>query len=175
MKLIEIDKVRYRKHLNIIIVGFIGVFMFLALVFGQGLIAIFSDVVATGEQGSNFRYNLSGVILAFLACAVILSQLREHHFFYEVYYIWRLKKVLNLIYRKLATIKVKAKQNDISALVILNYYYQASQQLYLLDDNTITLSTLNKELGDLKDKIADLDVNISTDDFNQSMLSVYTK
>jgi len=173
MKLIDINKTRYRNHLNKIIIGFIAVFMLLALVFGQGLIAIFTDSVVNGEQSNNFRYNLAGVILALLACAAILSQLREHPYFHEVYYVWRLKQVLNLIYRKLRFIKAKAEQNETSALIILNYYYQASQQLYLLDDNTITISSLNKELESVKEKISTLGLNISTDDFEQSMLKSY--
>jgi len=173
MRLIDINKIRYRKHLNRIIISFIAVFMFLAIVFGQGLITIFSESVTNVEQHSHFRYNLAGVILALLVCVAILSQLREHKFFREVFYVWRLKQVLNLIYRKLGVIKAKAEQNEISALIILNYYYQASHQLYLLDDNTITLSSLNKEFEKVKDKILNLGLNISTDDFEKSMLSSY--
>jgi len=175
MKLIDINKARYRKHLNSIIIGFIVVFLFLSLAFGQGLIAVFTDNVANTEQNSNFRYNLAGVILALLACAAILSQLRDHQFFREVSYVWRLKQVLNLIYRKLSVIKAKAEQNEISALIVLNYYYQASQQLYLLDDNTITMSSLNKELDNVNAKISSLGLNISTDDFEKSMLKSYNK
>ena len=91
MTLIDINKQVYRKHLNIIIIGFIIVFMLLALIFGQGLIAIFADGQASTAQQSNFRYNLVGVVFALIACMVILSQLREQPFFKEVYYVWQLK------------------------------------------------------------------------------------
>ncbi|PCI60784.1 MAG: hypothetical protein COB35_08020 [Gammaproteobacteria bacterium] len=173
MTLIDINKQVYRKHLNIIIIGFIIVFMLLALIFGQGLIAIFADGQASTAQQSNFRYNLVGVVFALIACMVILSQLREQPFFKEVYYVWQLKQVINLIYRKLSLIKKQAAKNDHSALIILNYYYQASQQLYLLDDNTITLSSLNKEFDKVQKQINQLELPISIADFDKDLLKKF--
>ncbi len=95
MKLIDIDKSRYRQHLNTIIVGFIVVFTLLALVFGQTLIAFFSEIALDGSQVNNFRFNLTGVVLALLTCAAILAQLRHHAYFHEVYFVWQLKQLLN--------------------------------------------------------------------------------
>ncbi|MBL4911172.1 MAG: DUF3087 domain-containing protein [Alteromonadaceae bacterium] len=173
MKLTEINKTRYRKHLNIIIVAFIAVFMVLALIFGQALIAMFAQT-STNVESNNFRYNLAGVILALLACAVILSQFRSKPFFTEVYYVWQLKQIINQIYRKLSVIKKVINNSEhkhyLSALTVLYYYYKASQQLYLLDDNTITLSSINKELDRVEEKISILNQVISTDDFNKEML-----
>ncbi len=168
MKLIEINKARYRKHLNIIIVGFILGFTLLSLIYGQVLIALFSD-----GEGSNFRYNLTGVILGLFTSAIVLSKLREHDFFKEVYYVWQLKQLMNLIYRKLKKIKAQADENDVNALIILLYYYQASQQVYLLDDNTLTLSTTTKALADIQEKISSLNLTLSGDDFNKSMLDSF--
>jgi len=176
MKLIDINKARYRKHLNIIIIAFIAVFMTLALIFGQTLIAMFGDTIVN-DGSSNFRYNFAGVVLALLACAAILSQLRNKTFFTEVYYVWQIKQLINLIYRKLAVIKKVAAESDHknyhSALTVLYYYYKASQQLYLLDDNTITLSSINKELSSIEEKISLADKNITIDDFNKAMLALF--
>lgn len=66
MQLIDIDKPRYRKHLNIVIAGFIAALLILALAFGQLLIVSFEQ-----EGVNNFRYNLLGAILALLACALV--------------------------------------------------------------------------------------------------------
>ena len=58
MKLKDIEKSVYRKHLNIIIVSFIASLLILALAYGQGLIMLFADtaiispeptIIATGE------------------------------------------------------------------------------------------------------------------------------
>jgi len=176
MKLIDIDKTRYRKHLNIIIIAFIAVFMALSLAFGQGLIAVFAENNGA-EQTSNFRYNLAGVVLALLACAAILSQLREKDFFYEVYYVWQIKQLINLIYRKMTVIKNIAAQtehpNNRSALIVLYYYYQAATQLYQLDDNTLTLSSLTKDKEALQVQINALNISIDSEDFDKNMLALF--
>jgi len=123
MQLMNIDKPRYRKHLNIVIVGFIGTLLVLALLFGQLLILSFGQ-----EAVSNFRYNLLGVVLSLLACMAILHTLKTSAFFKEIYYVWQVKQIQNLIYRKLKKIKVAAKDLEQDALIILTFYYPLINQ-----------------------------------------------
>ena len=52
MKLIEVDKARYKKHLNIVIVGFISSLLVLSLLFGSVLIALFSDLNHVSDVGN---------------------------------------------------------------------------------------------------------------------------
>ena len=54
MKLLDVNKARYRKHLNIVIGAMIISLMFFGISFGQILIAVLSD-----GEGSNFAYNLA--------------------------------------------------------------------------------------------------------------------
>lgn len=169
MQLLDIDKTRYRKHLNIIIAGFIGTLLVLALVFGQLLIASFGQ-----EEVNNFRYNLLGVILSLLACAAILHQLKNSLFFTEIYYVWQIKQLQNLIFRKLKKIKQAADNEDKNALVILLFYYQSQQQVYQLDDNTLTINTVNKKLTDLQEIIANKNLTISAEQFDKKLLSSYS-
>ena len=169
MQLINIDKTRYRKHLNIIIASFIGSLLVLALVFGQVLITIF------GQEGvNNFRYNLLGVILSLFACAAILHTLKNSKFFKEIYYVWRVKQIQNLIYRKLKKIKAAAKTYDTNALIILSFYYQILQQVYQLDDNTLTITIVNKELSDLQEAITNKNLNISAEQFDIKLINSYS-
>lgn len=169
MQLLNINKSRYRKHLNIVIVGFIAVLLTLALVFGQLLIAAFAE-----EGVSNFRYNLLGVVLALLACAAILHSVKNSRFFKEIYYVWQIKQIQNLIYRKLKKIKAAAENDDTNALIILVFYYQSLQQVYQLDDNTLTISTVNKSLSDLKETIANKSLEISAEQFDKKLLNSYS-
>ncbi|MFT5812618.1 MAG: hypothetical protein ACI9VT_000354 [Psychroserpens sp.] len=194
MKLKDIQKPVYRKHLNIIIVGFIASLLILALVYGQGLIMLFVDSMklmanptnlSAGEIAnevtateSNFRYNFFGVLLALLTCVFALHRLRFSAFFSEVYYVWQIKQQQNAIYRKLKKIKVAASNDgpdavDVNALVILNFYYASLKQIYLLDDNTLTMSKLNTDISELNTRIKNLDLTISTDQFDKSMLADY--
>jgi hypothetical protein len=168
MQLIKIDKTRYRKHLNIIIVGFIITLLVLALVFGQLLIISFSQ-----EGVSNFRYNLLGVVLSLLACAAILHSLKSSDFFKEIYYVWNIKQIQNLIYRKLKKIKAAANNDDQNALVILVFYYQSLQQVYDLDDNTLTINKVNKDLDELQETITNKNLNISVEQFDKKLISSY--
>ena len=187
MKLKDIDKAVYRKHLNIIIVGFIASLLTLALVYGQALIMLFADSaqllatpanVTTGElvneatgTESNFSYNFMGVLLALLTCVFALH--RFSAFFSEVYYVWQVKQQQNLIYRKLKKIKVAAEADDVNvnALIILNFYYASLKQVYLLDDNTLTMSKLNTDINELNSQLENLNLTLSTDQFEPSMLA----
>ena len=168
MQLINIDKKRYRKHLNIVIAGFIGTLLILSLIFGQLLIASFAQ-----EGVSNFRYNLLGVMLSLLACAGIMHTLKNSDAFKEIYYVWKVKQLQNLIYRKLKKIKVGVSNDEHNALIILVFYYQSLIQVYKLDDNTLTISDVEKRLSDLQDVIAEKNLTVSADQFEKELLDFY--
>jgi len=185
MQLIEIDKVRYRKNLNIVIVGFVSSLLVLSLLFGTLFISLFSTVadvsdavqatsdVVQGEQDSNFRYNLLGVLLALLANAAILHSVKNSAFFTEIYYVWQIKQLQNLVYRKLNRIKIAAKQGEEKALIILSFYYQSQLQVYQLDDNTITLDTIEKHLQEVNDNISKHGLSISAEQFEKILITSY--
>jgi hypothetical protein len=168
MQLMNIDKARYRKHLNIVIVGFITTLLVLALTFGQLLIISFGQ-----EEVSNFRYNLLGVVLSLLACMAILHTIKTSDFFKEIYYVWQVKQIQNLIYRKLKKIKKAAKDAEQTALIILTFYYQSQQQVYQLDDNTLTIAKVNKDLADLQEIIADNNLTINAEQFEKKLITSY--
>lgn len=169
MQLINIDKRRYRHHLNIVIVGFIAALLILALVFGQLLIAVFAE-----EGVSNFKYNFLGVVFALITCAALLHTVKNSDFFTEIYYVWQVKQIQNLIYRKLQKIKAASENDDHNALIILLFYYQSLHQVYLLDDNTLTLSKVNKNLADLQETITNKNVSINAEQFDKKLLNSYS-
>ncbi|MEW6996945.1 DUF3087 family protein [Colwelliaceae bacterium BS250] len=167
MKLENIDKKTYRKHLNKIIVGFIITFMVLAVLFGQLFILIFA-----GNVDNNFWFNFSGVVLALIFTLTIINHFKHHKFMSEVYYVWKMKQQINYIYRKLKVVKKQALQeSDISALIILSFYYKACRQLYTLDDNTITLSSLNRDEQELIAHLNSHNLTIDVNDYQQQLLT----
>lgn len=168
LQLLDIDKKRYRQHLNKVIAVFIVMFMVLALVFGQILIALFVDESANND---NFWFNLSGVVLALVVSLSIINKYKTHPFMAEVLYVWQLKQQINFIYRKLKSIKIKAfTDKDINALIILCFYYKACRQLYLLDDNTITLSSLTREENTLLEFIDAHHLTINSEDYKKQLI-----
>ncbi len=181
MKLYEIDKSIYRQRLNYVIIGFIAILTVLSLGFGAALIALFSESVTTinnnlidGEQPNNFKYNLLGVVLALLTCAITLHHLKTKTFFNEIYYVWQLKQLHNFIYRKLKSIKKAAfEKNDAKAMLIMTFYYTSIKQVYLLDDNTLTMASVEKSHQQLNDHLSINNISINIEDFDKSMLACY--
>ena len=88
----------------------------------------------------------------------------------EVVYVWNLKQQLNRIYRKQRNIEPLIEQNNIDAMVIMNYFYQGSKQLYELDDNTITLDNLAIKFSHLNDRLEQAGFKLTTDEYDPGML-----
>lgn len=193
MILKDIEKAIYRKRLNIVIVSFIASLLVLSLAYGQGLIALFADsvnmpvpvapaapvtepaveLVPAAAPENNFKLNFFGVLMALLTCVFALHRLKTSEFFTEVYYVWQVKQQQNYIFRKLKKIKAAAKNDDVDALIILNFYYASLKQIYLLDDNTLTMSKLNKDIAELDAQIQSKQLTISTEQYQQTMLAAY--
>lgn len=190
MQLIDIDKPRYRKHLNIVIIGFISSLLILSLLFGTVLISLFSTVADNPqlmqeaidsvsetvqvEQETNFKYNFLGVVLALLANAAVLHSVKHNAFFKEIYYVWQIKQLQNLIYRKLTKIKAAGKAGEEKALIILTFYYQSQLQVYQLDDNTITLSSIEKQLQEVNDIVAQKGFDVNAEQFEKELITSYS-
>lgn len=166
MQLQQIDKTRYRKHLNRVIAAIIVVLMALGVGSSTLLIALFGEL-----GGSNFTLNVVGVAFAAIVVGVVLRRVKSHPYMHEVAYVWDLKQELNRIYRKNAKVKAAAETNDLNALIIMNFNLKASAQLYELDDNDLTLSELRLEIKALDNKLADLNLTISTDDYRRELLN----
>lgn len=174
MKLIDIDKKRYKKHLNLVSIALVIGLSVLSLVFGALLIAAFGSNVSENIAGEgstgNFRLNLLGVIFAVVICVVVMLRIKGTLFMTEVYYVWRLKALQNRIYRRLKSIKVAAKKHDLNALIVLNYYYESLKQVYFLDNNTLTMSKVEKDIAELQHVIAEDKLTVSLEQFDEDML-----
>lgn len=169
MQLQNIDKARYRKHLNQVIVVFIISFALCAVAFGQILIWLLSDA---GEN--NFWLNVIGVALALGLVMSTLNHYKNKPYLAEILYVWQLKQQINYIYRKLNKIKKAGlEQNELDALIILDFYYKACRQLYTLDDNTITLSSLDKEQSILDNVVAKHHLCIDHKQYQQTLLAKF--
>ncbi len=165
MQLIEIDKTRYRKHLRIVFAAIAAALAIIAVGSSTLIIHFFST-----PDADHFWHNLAGVVLAAIIVAFTLNKLRSHPFMSEVVYVWDLKQQLNRIHRKQKKIEAHIEENDQDAMIIMNYMYRGSKQLYELDDNTITMGTLNSKINVLDSKMKDAGISTSTDAYDPSML-----
>jgi len=73
----------------------------------------------------------------------------------------------------LKRIKKASLEEDENALIVLKFYYASLKQLYILDDNTITMSTLASDISKLDQLITKSGKEIHIDQFTQTLLSSY--
>ena len=66
------------------------------------------------------------------------------------------------------------EQGNQDAMVIMNFMYQGSKQLYELDDNTITIDDLLLKIRRLETSMLELGLDLDTDSFDPQMLDRFT-
>ena len=165
MRLIDIDKKRYRKHLNWVFAGIAVALTAIAI----GASAIMIEMFSTPEE-SHFWLNLAGVVIAVALVVTLLQKLRPHPFMKEVVYVWELKQVLNRIHRRERKLEAAVEAGNPEALIMLNFYYRGSKQLYELDDNLVTMDELVDKIRAHDKRIAEAGLTTDTDAFDPAML-----
>jgi hypothetical protein len=165
MKIIEIDKPRYRRHLKFVLFGCAGGLAIGSLALSQLLIALFPDA-----SGSHFHWNFLGVVITAGAIVWLLNKYRRHNFMAEVAYVWDLKQALNKINRKMSKLKVAARDGNINALLAINFSYEGSYIIWHLDDNTLLLDELVIKHAELHDLAKKHNVTLNLDDYDEQTL-----
>ncbi len=168
MQLVDIDKNTYRSHLNVVIVAAVAIFSALGVGISAMLVYWFG-----AAQGQNFYLNLLGVSIGGAIAAWCLHRLKRTRYFYEVAYVWDLKKELNLIHRKLAGLKKAMDANDADAMTVMLYNLQGSKQLWQLDDNILNLQELELELIQLEHKIRACGLTLDANQYHRSLLEKF--
>ncbi|MDP2561556.1 DUF3087 family protein [Psychrobium sp. 1_MG-2023] len=168
MKIKNIDKTRYRSHLNKIIIVCIVALLLGSIGISQMLILLLSQ-----PDADNFYFNLMGVVLTLVSILMTLSAFKHHPFMTEVYYVWQLKMEINHINRKLRHVEQGIESQQHAAFVIMNFFYHASRQLWTLDDNTISIDSLTIKEQQLAGLLAQNNLKVSTDDYKRELLTNY--
>lgn len=168
MKLIEIDKERYRKHLNRVLVGCAFSLAIFSLMLSQLLIFLFPD-----PSGSHFHWNAIGVLVSAALVGFLLSKNRHHSYLSEVYYVWQLKQALNKITRKMRKLEAAAQQGNADAMLALQYSYSGSRLLWQLDDNTIIMDELAVKQTELNNLAEKYNVSLNVDEYNEQLLKQF--
>ena len=168
MQLKEIDKKRYRKHLRVVFGGIAVALMILTVIMSTLFIYLFST-----PEVSHFWHNMAGVAAAAVIVAIALNKIRHRPYMTEVVYVWDLKQQLNRIHRKLRKIEDAVENGNVDAMVIINFMYRGSRQLYQLDDNTITMEGLVSKIRALDKRMEDAGLSLSTDTYDPAMLDKF--
>mgnify|MGYP006095980367 FL=1 len=174
MKLQKINKEKYRKKMNLLLVSLVGSLALFAIVFGSILIELFGSVGSvTGEATGNFYLNVLGVILSVALNALFASRVKGHDYFKQALYVWNLKQTHNQIYRKLKRIQPKAEQGDREALMILYFYYTTQKQVYDLDNNTLTIKTVQQSLDNIVELSEKWTIELDINAFSKDLVAKF--
>ncbi|WP_261886502.1 DUF3087 domain-containing protein [Vibrio pomeroyi] len=174
MKLQKINKEEYRKKMNLLLVSLVGSLAVFAIVFGTILIDLFgSGQSIAGESTGNFHLNVLGVILSVALNAFIASRVKGHDYFKEALYVWNLKQIHNQIYRKLKRIQPKAEQGDRDALTVLYFYYTTQKQVYDLDNNTLTIKTVQQSLDNILELSEKWSIELDIEAFSKDLIAKF--
>lgn len=168
MKLIEIDKTRYRKHFNRVLIGCALSLAICSLLLSRLLITLFPD-----PSGSHFHWNAIGVLVSAALVGFLLNKNRHHPYLTEVYYVWLLKQSLNKITRKMRKLEAAAKQGNADAILALHYSYSGSRLLWKLDDNTIIMDELAVKEAELSNLAEQHNVILNVNDYNEQLLKQF--
>ncbi|WP_209328544.1 DUF3087 domain-containing protein [Pseudoalteromonas sp. PA2MD11] len=168
MKLIQIDKARYRKHLNQVIIACVIALAVGSLAISQTLIVLFPD-----PSGSHFHWNLLGVVVCSLLVGFVLNKYRNHDYMTEIVYVWELKKALNKITRKMPKLKAAGREGNADALLAIQYSYAGSRLLWQLDDNTITMDELAIKQAELDSVAQQYNLTLDVDKYDEKILNQY--
>ncbi|WP_182031414.1 DUF3087 domain-containing protein [Vibrio sp. B1FLJ16] len=174
MEIQKINKEIYRKKVNLVIGGFVVLLAVSSLAFSTLLISLFGNTNIQPEQSTgNFHWNLIGVLLSLATSLSLLNQFKTRPYMKEVHYVWKLKQVHNKIYRKLKSIKTAASSDDLQALTILKFYYATQKQVFELDNNTLTMSSVNKELEAIEEIEVSKSLSLDVASFEEAWLDTY--
>ncbi|MDH5517832.1 MAG: DUF3087 domain-containing protein [Gammaproteobacteria bacterium] len=168
MKLKEIDKARYRKHLNVVMICMAVALIVIAQINSALFIYVFST-----PEASHFYHIMAAVAVSAGIVVFVVNKYRYHPYMTEVVYVWDLKQQLNKIQRKQPKLKPAIEKDDKEAMIIMNFMYRGSKQLYELDDNTITIEDLELLIAANDQRMNKAGLSLSTDLFKPEMLDSY--
>ena len=174
MEIKQINKDIYKKKVSLVIGGFVALLAISSLAFSTLLIVLFGNTEVVPEQSTgNFHWNLIGVVLAVATSLSLLNHIKTRPYMEEVLYVWKLKQLHNKIFRKLKSIKAAASNDDVKALTTLKFYYTTQRQVFELDNNTLTMSSVNKELEAIEQIEAAQSLDLDITSFKESWVDTY--
>lgn len=164
MQLKNIDKAVFKKRLNRFQAGLVGGLLVLSLGLSQVFIALWSD----GD--SNTLLNLAAVAVSAFILAGIVSVIKDKHYMAEISYVRSLKAELNRIYRSSRKLEKALEEEREIAFVIRYFQLHGSRHLYQLEDNTLTLDDLNRQIAEFDERLAAMGLTPVVEDYSPELL-----
>ena len=158
-----LDYQRQTRKASIII---IIIFAASAMLLSSLLVMIFGS-----NEASNFKWNLTGVLLGlFLTIILISSHLRHQPWMDASNYGWRLKRNLMKVTNIMHNVKAGVANDDPVAIKTLRFYHLGLLQMQRLDGNPDQDSDLVNEINQLQEKMQQLGIEPQQEQLNSQWL-----
>jgi len=140
-KIEQRDPVIYRQQTRKSTVLVLVLFAVLAMLISSLLVALLGQ-----PGGSNFRWNLTGVLLG-LALTVVIVRfgLWQRAVMEPAVYGWRLKRSLMRVTNVMHQVKAGVASNNPAAMQLLRFYHLGLLEMHRLDGNSSALEDLVAE------------------------------
>src|SRR5699024_581737 len=165
MHLENINKARFKKHLN----WFQGTLVVALLVLSVAISQLYIYLWSTG--GSNFWLNAAGVATGVVLLAAVVNHIKGKPFMHEIMYVWRLKNELSRIYRRTKQLDAALARGEKEAYIIKFFHLHGSKHLYQLEDNTVTMDDLNAQIREFDGVLAERGISVGVEDYHPDMLA----
>ncbi len=162
---------RYRQQTRrstlIIALGFVALAMLLSttavMLFGQ-------------PGGDNFRWNMSGVVLALvLTVAVVRRVMWTKPWMAAAVYGWRLKRSLMRITNVMHHVKAGVAVHDPDAMHLLRFYHLGLTQMHQLDANSSALSEAVAEIDRHRERMQSVGMDIDQPALDSNWIAAVKK
>ncbi len=105
--------------------------------------------------------------------ALFFINVKKKPYFADMFYVWQVKFELSHIQRKIKHVELAAKSKNDVALDILAYYYQATHQIWSLDDNTLTIEEFIVKENKFKDWVSQSTYTPNSDMYKRQNLQQF--
>lgn len=165
-RLEQLDPLDYQRQTRKASIIIIVIFAASAMLLSSLLAMSFGS-----SEASNFKWNLTGVLLGlFFTIILISSHLRHQSWMQASNYGWRLKRNLMKVTNIMHNVKAGVANNDPVAIKTLRFYHLGLLQMQRLDGNPDQDMELIKEINQLQEKMQELDIELQQEQLSSQWL-----
>lgn len=125
-----------------------------------------------GAEGSNFRWNLGGVIAGLLlTIAVVRVYLWQQPWMAPAVYGYRLKRQLMRVTNLLHQVEAGVADNDPLAMRVLRFYHLGLIQMHTLEGNSTALSDLVSQIDRHSERMQEQGLNLEQNSLDPAWLT----
>jgi len=152
----EIGSADYQKQTRKSSIIIIIVFAASAMLFSSLLVLFLGDA-----ESSNFKWNITGVILGVLFTAILINgYFKKQPWMAASMYGWRLKRSLMSVTNIMHHVKIGVSANDPTAIKLMRFYHLGLLHMHKLDGNPSQDAELISQINELQEKMHDLQIDL---------------